>query len=66
MADDLHSLLNDNPRWPTGLLILVGLLIGAFAGLLVKEVPVGMVAGLAVGCGIDSLLNYWLNDRGKV
>ena len=48
-------------RYPTGITTLAGLLIGAFLGWLLYEIPFGMAAGLAVGVGIDSLLNYWLN-----
>jgi len=57
MADDQGS-----PRWPTGWVMLAGLLVGALAGWLAEMPPVGMVTGLAVGVGIDSLLNHWLNE----
>ncbi len=43
--------------------MLAGLLIGALAGWWAGSPPVGMTAGLAVGVGIDSLLNHWLNER---
>jgi len=48
-------------RWPTGVLTLAGLLIGALGGLALYELPVGMAVGLAVGVGLDSLLNRRLN-----
>ncbi|MBN1680313.1 MAG: AtpZ/AtpI family protein [Anaerolineae bacterium] len=51
------------PRWPTGWLILAGLLAGVGIGLLIDTVPVGMAVGLAVGVGIDSVLNHVLNER---
>jgi hypothetical protein len=50
-------------RWPTGLTTLIGIMIGALGGLAFYDIPLGMVAGLAVGVGIDSLLNHWLNER---
>jgi hypothetical protein len=49
--------------WPTGITTLAGLLIGAFLGWALYEIPFGMAAGLAVGVGIDSLLNNRLNPR---
>jgi len=49
-------------RWPTGWLMLAGLLIGAAIGWVAGLVPVGMVAGLAVGVGIDSLLHHRLDE----
>jgi hypothetical protein len=50
-------------HWPTGIMTLAGLLMGAFLGWALYEIPVGMAAGLAVGVGIDSLLNNRLNPR---
>ena len=49
-------------RWPTGWLMLAGLLTGAAVGWAAGVVPVGMVAGLAVGVGIDSLLHHRLDE----
>ena len=49
-------------RWPTGWLMLAGLLIGAAIGWAAGLVPVGMVAGLALGVGIDSLLHQRLDE----
>jgi hypothetical protein len=49
-------------RWPTGITTLIGILIGALGGLAFYTVPFGMVAGLAAGVGIDSLLNHWRNE----
>jgi uncharacterized membrane protein YfcA len=54
------------PRWPTGWLILAGLLAGALLGALLGQLPLGTMVGLALGVGIDSLLNYRLNqDRSE-
>lgn len=49
-------------RWPTGWLALVGLALGALAGQVGGLLPVGAAGGLALGVGLDSLLNNWLND----
>ncbi len=49
------------PRWPTGLLTLIGLAVGALVGLAAHWLPVGMAGGVAVGVGLDSLANHWLN-----
>ncbi len=49
-------------RWPTGWLTLGGLALGALAGQVAGLLPVGAAAGLALGIGLDSLLNNWLND----
>lgn len=48
-------------RWPTGIITLIGLLVGALGGIAANLIPVGMVTGLAVGAGIDSILNHLLN-----
>jgi hypothetical protein len=56
----------DDPlrRWPTGWLTLAGILAGAGIGALVESVPLAMAAGLALGVGIDSLLNHqWNADQ---
>jgi hypothetical protein len=57
---DTHS-ASDTARYPTGITTFAGLLIGAFLGWLLYEIPFGMAAGMAVGVGLDSLLNYWFN-----
>ncbi len=49
-------------RWPTGWLMLAGLLTGAAIGWAAGLIPVGMTAGLAVGVGIDSLLHHRLDE----
>lgn len=59
------SVQTEHRRWPTGWLILAGLLLGAGTGALLGQVPVGMAAGLALGVGIDSLLNHRLNEDEK-
>lgn len=48
--------------YPTGWVTLAGIVIGALAGGAWYELPVGMAAGLALGVGIDSLLNHWFNE----
>ena len=60
MADDVQ-LNAEKTRWPTGITTLIGLLAGALAGLIGGFVPVGTVAGLAVGVGIESLMNHFVN-----
>ncbi|NLF74476.1 MAG: hypothetical protein GX573_02165 [Chloroflexi bacterium] len=65
MANDVQ-LNTEKARWPTGVTTLIGLLAGALAGLIGGFVPVGTVAGLAVGVGIDSLMNHWLNGKSGV
>jgi hypothetical protein len=48
-------------RWPTGAATLGGLALGALVGVLVAWVPPAVMIGLALGVGVDSLLNIRLN-----
>lgn len=48
-------------RYPTGIVTLAGLLIGALLGWALAEIPFGIAAGLLVGVTIDSVLNNRLN-----
>jgi hypothetical protein len=41
---------------------LIGLVIGAVVGWAEGQVPTATTAGLAIGVGIDSLMNRWLNE----
>ncbi|HVO72262.1 MAG TPA: hypothetical protein VMT24_19565 [Aggregatilineaceae bacterium] len=50
------------PHWPTGWTTLIGLVIGAVIGWVEGQVPTATTAGLAIGVGIDSLMNRWLNE----
>ncbi|NDJ78121.1 MAG: hypothetical protein GYB65_17875 [Chloroflexi bacterium] len=47
--------------WPTGIATLIGIALGALVGVFVGLVPVTMTAGLALGVGLDSILNYTVN-----
>lgn len=47
-----------------GWLMLAGLVVGALAGTFagpLNAVPVGMVAGLAVGVALESIINHRIN-----
>lgn len=53
----------DPRRYPTGIVMLVGLLAGGLGGMAIGIVPLGVAAGLTIGAGIDALLNRWLNGE---
>jgi len=50
------------PHWPTGWTTLIGLVTGVAIGWVTDQVPTATTAGLAIGVGIDSLMNHWLNE----
>ena len=63
MADDRSRLADSvKPHWPTGWTTLIGLVTGVVVGWAAGQVPTATAAGLAVGVGIDSLMNRWLNE----
>jgi|GEM_PF-1394274 hypothetical protein len=53
----------DPRRYPTGVLMLAGILAGAVGGLLIDLVPLGTAIGMAIGAGLDVALNRWLNGE---
>ena len=44
----------DPRRYPTGVLMLIGMLAGAGGGVAI---------GMAIGAGLDAVLNRWLNGE---
>lgn len=53
----------DLRRYPTGALMLIGLVAGAAGGVTIGIVPLGVAVGLALGAGLDAALNRWLNGE---
>lgn len=53
----------DPRRYPTGVLMLIGMLAGAGGGLAIGSVPLGTALGMVIGAALDVALNRWLNGE---